>query len=57
MIIVKTTKGQGLAGLIGYMRNTNASPVVIHHATGGASHTHIVTGGKAVTKPIRKGKK
>lgn len=56
-MIVKTTKGQGLDGLLAYMHNTNASPVVIRHTTGGASHTHIVSAGKTVTRVIGKGKK
>lgn len=57
MIVVKTTKGQGFAGVLSYMLNTNSAPVVIRHTTGGTSHAHIVSGGKTVTKPIRKGAK
>lgn len=56
-MIVKTTTGRGFSGVLDYMLDTNATPAVIRHTTGGASHVHIVSSGKTVTKPIRKGKK
>lgn len=56
-MIVKTKTGHGLAGMLAYMRNTSAAPVVIRHTDGSASHVHIVSGGKTVTRPIGKGKK
>lgn len=56
-MIVKTTIGRGLAGMLGYLHNTNAAPLVILHTSGKSSHVHIVSGRKTVTKPIGARKK